>query len=120
MNKICPTCSGVGRIPQPMPEGTVMCYNGPNGERWPMTHCNTCGGTGWVFYAASPLVSLDDWNKGRQLSHQFNTTFPKPNGIACPTCSEELVDVDASILTSYPAQKRVRCSKCSYSGLRIV
>ena len=54
MQKLCPTCGGVGQIPKPMPPGTVMMYCGPNGEGWPMVFCNSCGGTGWVMDYETP------------------------------------------------------------------
>lgn len=43
----CPTCHGLGTINQAFPEGTVMGYCGPNGERWPQETCQSCGGSGW-------------------------------------------------------------------------
>ena len=46
-------------------------------------------------------------------------TYPQPNGIACPKCGAELMDTDGMILTSYPAQRNVKCSKCEYVGYRI-
>jgi C4-type Zn-finger protein len=46
---------------------------------------------------------------------------PRPNGIACPKCGNELMDTNPMMtLTSYPAQKNVHCSKCEYKGYRIV
>jgi len=45
---------------------------------------------------------------------------PQPNGIACPNCSEELMDSNPMVtLTSHPAQKNVHCSSCDYVGYRI-
>lgn len=45
---------------------------------------------------------------------------PQPNGIACPNCSEELMDSNPMVtLTSNPPQKKVCCSSCDYVGYRI-
>jgi len=52
--------------------------------------------------------------------HYFGNN-PELNGIACPKCGEELFDSNPMItLTSYPAQKKVHCSKCDYVGYRFV
>ena len=45
---------------------------------------------------------------------------PRPNGIACPKCGNELMDTNPMMtLTSHPAQKNVHCPKCGYTGYRI-
>jgi hypothetical protein len=50
----------------------------------------------------------------------WNSDKPKKNGIACPTCGEELYDSNPMItLTSFPAKKNIHCEKCKYSGYRI-
>ena len=42
-----------------------------------------------------------------------------PSGIACPQCSEELLDLmGAPVLQTSPAQCPVRCSKCTWKGHR--
>ena len=66
------------------------------------------------------MKSLEEWNKDRAAKIEARDTYPKNNGIACPKCGAELQDTDAGILLSYPAQKRVKCSKCDYVGYRIV
>ena len=48
MHKTCNACGGVGKIYEPMPAGTIMGYSGPNGEKWPMIHCNNCFGSGFI------------------------------------------------------------------------
>lgn len=67
------------------------------------------------------LVSLDEHNSNA-WSTQVNmfSNEPKPNGIACPKCGNELMDTNPMItLTSYPAKKDVHCPKCEYKGYRI-
>ncbi len=45
---------------------------------------------------------------------------PKPNGIACPKCGKELLDLTPNmILTSMPPQKTIICRKCGYKGTRL-
>lgn len=48
MRKRCPTCNGLGRVPKVFPDGVVMGYCGPDGERWPHETCQNCWGSGWV------------------------------------------------------------------------
>jgi uncharacterized protein with PIN domain len=51
----------------------------------------------------------------------FNLS-PVKNGIACPNCGEELVDVNPNeVLTSNPPKKFIKCQneKCSYAGYRL-
>jgi hypothetical protein len=48
------------------------------------------------------------------------SNLPRPNGIACPECGEELLDSNPNMtLTSNPAKKSIHCSKCKYNGYRI-
>lgn len=67
------------------------------------------------------LLNLNEYNESKSKWHaKFNSTEPIPNGIACPKCNAEMMDSDPqTILTSNPPQKRIHCSKCDYSGLRI-
>lgn len=67
------------------------------------------------------LKSLEDYNT-QQREYHFNISIDKPvlNGIACPKCGEEMMDSNPMVvLTSYPPQKNVNCSKCDYVGYRI-
>ena len=67
------------------------------------------------------LKSLDEHNTTAwsNQSSMFDSS-PQPNGIACPNCSEELMDSNPMVtLTSHPAQKNVHCSSCDYVGYRI-
>jgi len=56
----------------------------------------------------------------------ITTTIPsieksELNGLHCPECGEELLDVHPNItLTMHPAQKEVECISCDYKGFRIV
>lgn len=63
------------------------------------------------------LIDLKNWNRFHQFKDEQDINVP--NGIACPGCGEELVDVDRSmILCSNPPQYSVICPKCSYRGNR--
>lgn len=69
------------------------------------------------------LKSLEQHN-AEKSNQVWNWTMdpdkPKKNGIACPTCGEELYDSNPMItLTSFPAKKNIHCEKCKYSGYRI-
>lgn len=69
------------------------------------------------------LISLVDWERladsHRWDTLSFGTIRDAPNGIACPTCRNELVDVDRNeVLTSAPPQYRIRCPACGWGGYR--
>ena len=66
------------------------------------------------------LKSLEESNaESRRLAFKISDNSPRPNGIACPNCGEELMDTNPmSTLTSNPPQKNVHCPKCEYSGYR--
>jgi hypothetical protein len=57
------------------------------------------------------LKSLADHNAERHALHAFeHSNAPRRNGLACPTCGEELWDTNpGEILISNPPQKRVHC-----------
>jgi hypothetical protein len=66
------------------------------------------------------LKTLDEHNS-IAWSNQVNMFYnePKPNGIACPKCGNEMWDsTPMVILTSNPAQKNIHCN-CGYVGYRI-
>jgi DNA-directed RNA polymerase subunit RPC12/RpoP len=67
------------------------------------------------------LVSLDEHNSEAWATQTgWFSNEPKPNGIACSECGEELMDSNPNeTLTSYPAQKNVHCPKCGTRGYRI-
>ena len=67
-----------------------------------------------------PLKSLEQHNGERVQGLSLDLLKPQKNGIACPTCGEELWDSNPMVtLTSFPAQKNIHCEKCKYSGYRI-
>ena len=63
------------------------------------------------------LISLEEWNRRRRLLHK--PIYPMKNGIACPECGDELMDVDDQCLMSNPPQRRTQCSNCPYHGYRV-
>lgn len=64
------------------------------------------------------LKSLEEHNSEIfKMIHDLSE--PQPNGIACPECGAELLDTAPDMmLTSYPEQYYVGCSKCDYTGTR--
>jgi hypothetical protein len=70
----------------------------------------------------SGLVSLDEHNsEAWDTRTGWFSNEPKPNGIECPECGEELMDTNPNeTLISYPAKKNVHCPKCEYRGYRII
>jgi C4-type Zn-finger protein len=69
------------------------------------------------------LKSMKEHNREAALvQYQMEGDEPVLNGIACPTCGDELYDSDPMVtLTSIPAQKNVKCSnsRCGFVGFRI-
>lgn len=64
------------------------------------------------------LTPLNKFNQSRLYSTWQDN---KPNGIACPECGAELVDMQSNeILTSNPPKIRIRCPVCEYFGYRYV
>jgi len=68
------------------------------------------------------LTSLDEHNSNAWSTQvDLYSDEPRPNGIACPECGNELMDSNPMMtLTSHPAKKDVHCPKCEYKGYRIV
>ena len=65
------------------------------------------------------MKTLDEHNAERRRSYQ-DSSAPCPNGIACPDCGAELLDLKPNeIFTSNPPQKKIGCPKCSYVGYRV-
>lgn len=48
-----------------------------------------------------------------------NREEAKPNGISCPECFSELVDLKGVRLLSIPPQCHVLCPNCGYKGFRV-
>lgn len=69
----------------------------------------------------SKLKTLTEHNSQRHKFHaSWQSIEPIPNGIACPGCGKELVDITPNItLTSNPPQKNTKCLNCGYVGYRI-
>lgn len=67
------------------------------------------------------LKSLEQHNsESMNFQYSMYSNLPRPNGIACPECGEELLDSNPNMtLTSYPAKKSIHCPKCKYNGYRI-
>lgn len=66
------------------------------------------------------LIPLAAFNRVRD-SHHFAARdgAAGKNGIACPDCGAELVDVDPStIQLLYPPLTKVHCDNCGFSGHR--
>jgi DNA-directed RNA polymerase subunit RPC12/RpoP len=62
------------------------------------------------------LKSLAQHNKERTDAYMQQP----PNGIACPTCGQELVDSrPTGMLLSLPPQKEVHCPACGWRGFRL-
>jgi len=65
------------------------------------------------------LKSLEEHNEEMRKRYKDWFNYPKPNGLACPKCGEELIDSDAVTLSSYPPRKNIHCSICPFKGSRI-
>lgn len=69
------------------------------------------------------LKTLDEHNAEKWISQSEMESLwgkPRPNGIACPNCWDELYDSQPNVtLTSNPAQKNVHCEGCGYKGYRL-
>lgn len=64
------------------------------------------------------LLSLDEFNRKRLDLYEVRGG-PRPNGIACPECGQELFDTDRrETLMSNPPKTRIHCA-CGYTGYRI-
>jgi predicted RNA-binding Zn-ribbon protein involved in translation (DUF1610 family) len=66
------------------------------------------------------LKSLEENNKEvTNLFYKLNDNSPRPNGIACPECGEELLDSEPNVvLLSNPVRYNIHCPKCGYAGYR--
>jgi len=68
------------------------------------------------------MKTLFEFNKKRYESYQRdeNSMKPRPNGIECPECKEELWDsATMCTITSKPPLENVYCPKCGYRGYRL-
>ena len=64
---------------------------------------------------------LKEFNRERgEAWRRASDPSPRPNGIACPTCCNELLDSEPTMtLASNPPQKSIHCPSCGYRGHRI-
>lgn len=61
------------------------------------------------------LISLDDHNMLASEAYRV-LGMARPNGIACPSCGNELFDTSPSItLPTAPPSKHIHCS-CGFKG----
>jgi hypothetical protein len=61
------------------------------------------------------MKTLEEHN--RDIFNSLANTYPQPNGIECPECKKELMDLDAYVLCSHPPKKNIGCD-CGYRGYR--
>lgn len=66
------------------------------------------------------MKSIEEYNAEKQKDLLASMPkFPRPNGIKCPKCGEELFDIDDRVLLSHPPKKNVKCLKCLYQTYSI-
>jgi len=67
------------------------------------------------------LKPLNIFNSERRKFHNHEI-YPKPNGIECPMCGNEMGDSDNITLTSIPPQRKIEClnKDCKHINYRIV
>lgn len=61
------------------------------------------------------LQTIEDYEKNKMEQRKIYYTYPRPNGLECPKCKSEMMDVDDNILCSNPPKKYISCSNCKYS-----
>jgi DNA-directed RNA polymerase subunit RPC12/RpoP len=69
------------------------------------------------------LKELSDHESQKRAEHEAKKTsrLNVPNGIACPNCGHEMVDVNQSfVLTSCPPKYEIRCQRCDYRDYRTI
>ena len=96
---------------------TATCSPSWNGEHVePQTPAVT-----YKVEAKPGLKNLSQFNNDMSIAwHERNSGKPRLNGIACPSCGEELLDSNPNFtLDSAPPQKAIHCSGCGYMGYRI-
>ena len=64
------------------------------------------------------MKTLDEHNEEALAIFTELNTYPQPNGLTCPKCGKEMMDLDNSILCSYPPKKNIGC-ECGFRGYRI-
>lgn len=65
------------------------------------------------------LVTLQNFNAER-IKLYAEAALSKPNGIECPKCGNELMDVNPNdVFGTDPPTMEVACSTCDYRGKRV-
>ena len=66
------------------------------------------------------LKSLAQANQERMAVYA-EPQYPRPNGIACPQCGNEMGDSDNLLLMSNPPQQRIEClnKDCNFITYRV-
>lgn len=67
------------------------------------------------------MKTLEEYNERKNERMEIHKLISeRKNGIACPTCGEELIDTTPNVLlTSNPPQKNIECMNCGYIGYRL-
>jgi len=65
------------------------------------------------------LIPLAEHNAAHAAAYRWVTKYPRPNGLACPVCGQELSDETAAVLLSDPPHKQVVCGHCGFHGTRV-
>jgi hypothetical protein len=63
------------------------------------------------------MKTLDEYNEEALAIFTELNTYPQPNGIACPKCGKEMLDMDCMVLCSNPPKKNIGC-ECGYRDYR--
>lgn len=65
------------------------------------------------------LIPLDEYNKNQSKRHE-NDFKPRPSGIKCPRCGQELLEKTDIMLLSCPPQAQLFCRKCTYVASKLL
>jgi DNA-directed RNA polymerase subunit RPC12/RpoP len=66
------------------------------------------------------LISLDEFNELRLEDLKLAQVFQRRNGIACPTCGNEMYDSGSYMQLTDPPMQHIHCLRCGYRGARVV
>lgn len=84
---------------------------------------NILGKENYEIQILNKYLTEDNMKKLKTLEEHnllfFESSESKLNGIACPNCGEELIDINPNvILTSYPPKTLIGCNSCEFNGDR--